>query len=120
MSNNKQVVIRIYNNPRFGKYIGPNRKNMYLLNGTMHAEGYGFFVFDAAQFDETGRSNCPDQSRFYGDLATELAAEHFGCTHENADNFLSGILYEYDRATKTKLDGRRGVVVISFIKNEMF
>ena len=83
-------------------------------------EGYGFFVFDAAQFDLDGYSNCPDQGNFYGDLATKLAAENFKCTHENADNFLSGVLYEYHRKTKTKLDRRRGVVVVSFLKNEMF
>lgn len=41
-----KYATRIYQNPKYGKYIGPNRTNLFVFNATIDVVGYGKWISD--------------------------------------------------------------------------
>lgn len=105
-------VIRIYENKFFGRYVGKNKKNVDLYNGSVNICGTGYFVFDLRELEMTRFGADTEERKKLFEIATSVAKDVIGVRDPYGAEVIYARLHEWDQDARQKKPAK-GVFVFS-------
>lgn len=105
-------VVRIYENKFFGRYVGKNKKNVDLFNGSINISGTGYFVFDLRELDLARFGANAEERNKLSSLAQTIAEDVIGVRDAYNSEVIYARLHEWDTYSRKKTPAM-GVFVFS-------